>query len=206
MNIIFLGPPGSGKGTHAQRVSEAMGIPRLSTGDMLRENIKQGTALGAEAKAYMDAGKLVPDTLVIDMLKERLTQPDCANGVIYDGFPRTVPQAEALAQITTIERVLNLDIADAAIVRRMAGRRVCPACGFTSHIDWMGDSLACKKCGTLMEQRADDAPETVLERLRVYHEQTAPLIAYYKQQGLLRTVDSTGDVEDVARNVREALQ
>lgn len=205
MNIIFLGPPGSGKGTHAQRVSEAMGVPRLSTGDMLREHMRQGTPLGLEAKAFVDGGKLVPDELVIDMLKARLAEPDCANGVIFDGFPRTVRQAEALDTVTTIDRVLNLDIEDAAIVARMAGRRVCPACGFTTHVDWMGGELACKRCGGVLERRADDAPETVLERLRVYHEQTKPLIAYYEKRGLLCTVQSEGDVEDVARRVREAL-
>lgn len=205
MHIIFLGPPGSGKGTHAQRVSEAMGIPRISTGDMLRENIQQGTALGKDARAFMDAGKLVPDALVIDMLRARLEAPDCAGGVIFDGFPRTVRQAEELDQIAKIDRVLNLEIPDEAIVTRMAGRRVCPACGFTTHVDWMGGELACKQCGGVLEQRADDAPETVLERLRVYHEQTKPLIAYYEKQGLLRTVQSEGDVEDVARRVREAL-
>lgn len=205
MNLIFLGPPGSGKGTHAHRVSQALDIPRLSTGDMLRENMKQGTPLGLEAKAFVEAGKLVPDELVIDMLKERLAQPDCENGVIFDGFPRTERQAEALDEITTIDRVLNLDISDAEIVERMAGRRVCPACGYTSHVNWMGEGLTCKRCGAIMEQRADDAPETVLERLRVYHAQTKPLIAYYEKKGLLRTVGSVGDVEEVALRVQEAL-
>lgn len=205
MNIIFLGPPGSGKGTHAQRVSVAMGIPRLSTGDMLRENMKQETPLGKEAKAYVDAGRLVPDELVIDMLKERLAQPDCATGVIFDGFPRTLRQAQELEQVTSIDRVVSLEISDAEIVERMAGRRVCPACGFTSHLDWMGDGLKCPKCGAVMQMRADDAPETVLERLRVYHAQTRPLIEYYQQKGLLRTASTVGDVEEVAQRIQEAL-
>lgn len=205
MNIVFLGPPGSGKGTHAQKVSVAMGIPRLSTGDMLRENMKAETPLGLEAKGFVESGKLVPDELVIDMLKERLAEPDCANGVIFDGFPRTARQAEALDQITRINRVLNLDIADSEIVTRMAGRRVCPACGFTSHISWMGDTLVCKKCGAVMAMRQDDAPETVLERLRVYHEQTKPLISYYEKRGLLHSVSSVGEVAEVERRVREAL-
>lgn len=205
MNIIFLGPPGSGKGTHAQKISESMGIPRLSTGDMLRENMGKGTPLGLEAKAFVEAGKLVPDQLVIDMLKERMQQPDCANGVIFDGFPRTVRQAEELDGITSIDRVLNLDIADEAIVERMAGRRVCPVCGYTSHTSWLGDSLTCPKCGATMTMRKDDAAETVLERLRVYHEQTKPLIDYYQQRGILKTVNSDGDVADVEKNVREAL-
>lgn len=205
MNIVFLGPPGSGKGTHAQKVSEAMGIPRLSTGDMLRENMKAETPLGLEAKSFVEGGKLVPDELVIDMLKERLAKPDCANGVIFDGFPRTARQAEALDQITKIDRVVNLDIADSEIVTRMAGRRVCPACGFTSHTSWMGEGLTCPKCGAVMTMRPDDAPETVLERLRVYHEQTKPLIAYYQKRGLLHSVDSDGDVIEVERRVRKAL-
>lgn len=206
MNIVFLGPPGSGKGTHAQKISEAMGIPRLSTGDMLRENMKQETPLGLEAKAFVESGKLVPDELVIDMLKERLRQPDCAKGVIFDGFPRTERQAEELDGITKIDRVVNLEIADAAIVERMAGRRVCPACGYTSHVSWMDTELdPCRNCGGTMELRQDDAPETVRERLRVYHEQTKPLIAYYQEKGLLRSVDSDGDVRDVENRVREAL-
>lgn len=205
MNIVFLGPPGSGKGTHAARISEAMGLPRISTGDMLRENMKLSTPLGIEAKSFVEAGKLVPDELVIDMLKERLAEPDCANGVLFDGFPRTERQAEALDEIAKIDRVINLDISDAEIVERMSGRRVCPACGFTTHVSWMGDDLACKKCGGVLEMRADDAPETVLERLRVYHRQTQPLIDYYEQKGLLRTVSSVGDVADVQQRVREAL-
>lgn len=205
MNIIFLGPPGSGKGTHAQRISEALGIPRLSTGDMLRENVKLDTPLGQEAKAYMDAGKLVPDQLILDMIQERLKEADTASGVIFDGFPRTEFQAEALGKIVSIDRVINLDIDDAAIVKRMAGRRACPACGFTSHTSWMGDGLTCKQCGAVMEMRADDAPETVLERLRVYHAQTQPLIDYYTKLNLLHTVDSDGDVEQVAARVREAV-
>lgn len=206
MNIIFLGPPGSGKGTHAQRISDSMGIPRLSTGDMLRENMSKGTPLGLEAKAYVEAGKLVPDQLVIDMLKERLAQPDCANGVIFDGFPRTERQAEELDKVTKIDRVLNLDIADEAIVNRMSGRRVCPVCGYTSHTSWLGDSLECPKCGAVMTMRKDDAAETVLERLRVYHAQTKPLIDYYQKQGLLKTVMAEGDVDEIEKNVREALQ
>lgn len=205
MNIIFLGPPGSGKGTHAQKISESLGIPRLSTGDMLRENMKQETPLGIEAKTYVEAGKLVPDQVVIDMIKARMQEPDCKDGVIFDGFPRTERQAEELDEIVKIDRVLNLDIADEAIVNRMAGRRVCPVCGYTSHTSWMGDSLECPKCGAVMELRKDDAPETVLERLRVYHAQTKPLIEYYQKRGVLKTVDSDGDVADVEARVREAL-
>ncbi|MDR0896768.1 MAG: adenylate kinase [Oscillospiraceae bacterium] len=205
MNVVFLGPPGSGKGTHAHKASQQLGIPRLSTGDMLRENIKQGTKLGQEAKAYIEAGQLVPDALVIAMLSERLAQPDCQNGAIFDGFPRTEPQAEALDQIATIDRVLNLAIADEAIVNRMKGRRVCPACGFTSHTSWLGDKTDCPQCGKGLTIRSDDAPETVLARLSVYHAQTKPLISYYEQRGLLNTIDSDGEVEAVTARVLEAL-
>ncbi len=205
-NTIFLGPPGSGKGTHAEKASKAMGIPRLSTGDMLREHIKNGTPLGREAKAFMEAGQLVPDTLVIEMLKERLTQPDCANGVIFDGFPRTERQAEELAEVICVDRVLNLSIDDEKIVSRMKGRRVCPNCGFTSHTSWLMDRTACEACGTTLIMRKDDAPETVLERLHVYHEQTKPLIAYYENKGILRTVDAEGDVREIEDRVQEALR
>lgn len=204
MNVIFLGPPGSGKGTHAEKCSQRMSIPRLSTGDMLREQVKSGSKLGLEAKAYMDAGQLVPDEVILGMIRERLQAPDCANGCIFDGFPRTTPQAEALAAIVRIDSVLNLSIADSVIVDRMKGRRVCPACGHTSHTSWMqGEN--CEKCGKTMIIRDDDQPETVLNRLRVYHAQTAPLISYYEQLGLLKTVDSDADVEEVARRVHEAL-
>lgn len=205
-NIVFLGPPGSGKGTHAQKVSVKLGIPRLSTGDMLREHMKNDTALGREAKGYIEAGALVPDSLVIEMLKERLQQPDVKNGVIYDGFPRTEPQAEALDRITKIDLVINMDIADDAIVRRMEGRRVCPSCGFTTHTSWLDGKVDCEKCGAELTIRKDDMPETVLSRLEVYHAQTKPLIDYYAAHGLLRTVQSDGPVEAVEERVWKALQ
>ncbi len=205
-NIIFLGPPGSGKGTHAHKASRAMGIPRLSTGDMLREHMKMDTALGREAKAFIEAGQLVPDTLVIEMIKERLAEPDCANGVIFDGFPRTEPQAEALDAIAQIDLVLNLEIEDESIVSRMKGRRVCPGCGFTSHTSWLGERADCPQCGQALTIRKDDAPETVLNRLAVYHAQTKPLIAYYTGRGLLRSVSSDGEVSQVEERVQKALQ
>jgi len=204
LNIIFLGPPGSGKGTHAERCGQTMGIPRLSTGDMLREQVKQQTKLGLEAKAYMEAGQLVPDEVILGMIRERIIAPDCANGCIFDGFPRTEPQAEALAGILTIDAVLNLALSDEAIVDRMKGRRCCPDCGHTSHTSWMNGEN-CVQCSKTMIIRSDDMPETVLNRLQVYHAQTKPLIAYYERQGLLRTVDSTGDVSMVFERVREAL-
>ena len=204
MNIIFLGPPGSGKGTHAEKISLSLAIPRLSTGDMLREQVKNQTKLGLEAKAYMDAGQLVPDEIILGMIRERVGAPDCANGCIFDGFPRTEPQAEALSKILPIDAVLNLFLSDEAIASRMKGRRVCPDCGHTSHTSWMSGE-DCPKCGKTMIIRSDDMPETVLKRLAVYHAQTKPLIDYYDRQGLLRTVDSSGDVSDVFERVREAL-
>jgi len=206
MNVIFLGPPGSGKGTQAHKTSQDLGIPRLSTGDMLREHMKNDTPLGREARAFVEAGQLVPDGVVIGMIRERLAEPDCAQGVIFDGFPRTDAQAEALAKIVRIDRVLNLTIEDEAIVNRMKGRRVCPACGFTSHTSWLDGKEDCPKCGENLTIRKDDAPETVLERLKVYHAQTKPLIAYYQAQGLLESVDSGGDVADVEERVRKALR
>lgn len=204
-NIIFLGPPGSGKGTHAEKASKAMGIPRLSTGDMLRENMKSGTKLGEEAKAFVESGKLVPDEVIIGMIGERMKADDCKNGVIFDGFPRTLAQAEALKDIAGIDLVLNLVIADERIVSRMSGRRVCPVCGETSHTSLM-QGTACQTCGAEMIIRKDDAPETVLERLRVYHAQTKPLIDYYEKLGLLRSVDSDGTLPEAEARVREALR
>ena len=204
--IIFLGPPGSGKGTHAGKVSEAMGLPRLSTGDMLREHMKAGTELGREAKAFVEAGLLVPDGLVIEMIRERLLAPDCGRGVIFDGFPRTRAQAEALERIAPIDRVVNIQLEDAAIVERMKGRRVCPACGHTSHTSWLDGRTDCPQCGAALVMRDDDAPETVLSRLTVYHKQTQPLIDYYGERGLLRSVSGDGDVKDVSERVRAALE
>jgi len=205
-NIIFLGPPGSGKGTNAAKASEAMGIPRLSTGDMLREHMKGGTTLGREAKAFVDAGQLVPDAVVIEMIRERLTQPDCAGGVIFDGFPRTAPQAEALDTIVKIDQVLNLEIADEVIVDRMKGRRVCPGCGFTSHTSLLGGRTHCEVCEAELVLREDDAPQTVLSRLEVYHEQTKPLIDFYNARGILRSVSADGDVVEVKERVMKALE
>lgn len=205
MNVVFLGPPGSGKGTHARRVSASKGVPHISTGEMLREHIKQQTPLGKEAKVYMDLGRLVPDELVIDMLKDKLKESQYDNGVILDGFPRTVRQAEELDEITTVDHVINLDISDADIVARMAGRRTCPVCGYTSQLEWLNGDMHCRKCGAIMVQRDDDKEVTVLERLRVYHIQTQPLIDYYTKRGVLRTVNTLGEVDEVAQRVSEAL-
>lgn len=205
LNLIFLGPPGAGKGTQAQRTSNRLGIPHLSTGEMLRENIKAQTELGKQAKAFIDAGNLVPDQLVIDMLRERIAQDDCKGGVIFDGFPRTVYQAEVLDTITKIDAAINLEVSDEAIVERMKGRRVCPKCGQTYHTDWLQGNT-CTACGTELTIRADDRPETVLARLEVYHKQTQPLIDYYRAAGILKDIESVGNIDEVDAKIQGALK
>lgn len=203
-NVIFLGPPGSGKGTHATKMSRVFSIPHISTGDMLREQIKKGTKLGLEAQRYMDAGELVPDEVILGMVEQRLQEPDCAEGCIFDGFPRTEAQAEALSRIVSIYKVLNLAMPDEAIVERMKGRRVCPDCGHTSHTSW-GNAEICERCGAKMVIRSDDMPDTVLARLRAYHKKTKPLIDYYQQQNILEIVDADAEVGVVEERVRGAL-
>lgn len=205
MNLIFLGPPGAGKGTHAQRLMNELNIPQISTGDILRKAIRNETATGLEAKRYIEAGQLVPDEVVINIVKERLQEKDCENGYILDGFPRTVPQAEALATFAEIDAALNLSVPDEMIVQRLSGRRVCPACGGTYHIISLKGSDVCPACGEKVIQRKDDMPETVQARLRVYAEQTAPLVEFYEKKGLLRTVEGTGTVEENHAAVRKAL-
>ena len=196
MNLVFLGPPGAGKGTQALGVSEKYAIPHISTGDILRNEIKNGTALGLQAKSYMDAGKLVPDEVVIGIVAARLQQPDCKGGFLFDGFPRTLAQAQALAERTKIEMAVDIDVPDEVIVDRLSGRRVCKSCGGTYHVSNMKGSI-CQNCGGELIQRDDDAPETVQNRMRVYHEQTQPLIDYYRQQGVLVTVDGTQGIDEV---------
>lgn len=205
MNLIFLGPPGAGKGTHASRLAQELDIPQISTGDMLRQNVKEGTALGLQAKGYMDAGELVPDQLIIDMVKLRLQQPDCQKGYIFDGFPRTVAQAEALGAFTRIDAVLNLVVDDEVIIQRLSGRRVCPDCSGTFHTSLLKDEATCPSCGGKLIQRKDDEPETVLNRLSVYRRQTEPLIAYYEQRGLVRSAQGAGHVDDNYKGVKQAL-
>lgn len=205
MNIIFLGPPGAGKGTHAQLLMNEMGIPQISTGDMLRQAIKAGTSLGVSAKRYIDAGELVPDEVVIGIVKERLQAPDCRDGYILDGFPRTVKQAEALSQFAKIDAALNLSLADETIVRRLSGRRVCLKCGATYHTSTLAGREDCAACGERLVQRKDDSPETIQNRLTVYAAQTAPLIDFYEKKGLLRTVECTGTIEENHQAVRKAL-
>ena len=195
MKIIMLGAPGAGKGTHAKKITEKFGIPAISTGDIFRENIKNGTELGKKAKEYMDAGNLVPDELVCDLVVDRLKQDDCKNGYILDGFPRTIPQAEALTAALAkdddaIDYALEIFLEDQAIIDRMSGRRVCKSCGATYHVVNIPPKTegVCDECDGELIVRDDDAPETVKKRLDVYHEQTAPLIDYYKKQVILKVI------------------
>ena len=198
MKIIFLGAPGAGKGTQAEIVSERLGIPSISTGAIIREAIKTGTEMGLKARAYTESGALVPDEIVIGIIKERLTKDDCANGFILDGFPRTVPQAEALdAMGVKLDVVLSLEVSDEAIVERMSGRRTC-VCGATYHTKYNPslDGTHCDKCGAELTVRKDDAPEVVQSRLKVYHETTEPLKDFYAQKGILKLVDGQERLED----------
>ena len=195
MNVIFLGPPGAGKGTQAVRVCERLGIPQISTGDILRRARKEGTPTGLAAKSYVDKGLLVPDEVVIAIVRERLAMEDCQKGYILDGFPRTVPQAEALAQFARIDAVIDIEVSDEKLTERLSGRRVCLNCGGTYHVSTLGGKTTCEKCGNELIQRNDDKAETVLSRLSVYHAQTAPLIDYYAKLGLIRTIDGAQPME-----------
>jgi len=205
MNIIFLGPPGAGKGTQAQILCKKLGIPQISTGDMLRAAVSAGTETGLKAKSFMDAGQLVPDDVMIALVKERLAQPDCADGYVLDGFPRTVQQAEALAAFAAINVVVNIDVKDDVLVKRLSGRRVCPLCGAPYHVDRLHGETKCSVDGTLLIQREDDKPETVQNRLTVYHRKTAPLIDYYEKEGALRTVDGSAGLEAVSEAIIKTL-
>ena len=205
MNVVFLGPPGAGKGTQAVRVCERLGIPQISTGDILRKAIREQTETGLKAKSYIDQGLLVPDEVVIDIVRERLAMPDCQNGYILDGFPRTVPQSQALSGFARIDAVIDIEVSDEQLVARLSGRRVCPACGATFHVSSLGGRTDCDKCGAGLVQRDDDKAETVLNRLNVYHAQTAPLIDYYGSQGLLKTVDGSQPLDDCFAAILRAL-
>ena len=202
MNLIFFGAPGAGKGKQAEVVSEALNIPQISTGNILREAAKNGTEYGLKAKAAMDAGALVSDDIVIGILKERIAEDDCKNGFILDGFPRTVPQAEALdAMNIKIDKVIEISVADDTIKQRVSGRRVCEGCGASYHVQYKPSKVEgkCDKCGADTIIRKDDQPETVLERLAVYHEKTAPLKDYYEKQGKLVTVEGQEEVADTSK-------
>ena len=205
MNVIFLGPPGAGKGTQAVRVCERLGIPQISTGDILRRAMKEGTPTGLAAKSYVDKGLLVPDEVVIAIVRERLAMEDCQKGYILDGFPRTVPQAEALAQFARIDAVIDIEVSDEKLTERLSGRRVCLNCGGTYHVSTLGGKTTCAKCGNELIQRNDDKAETVLSRLSVYHAQTAPLIDYYAKLGLIRTIDGAQPMEACFEAILSAL-
>ncbi len=205
MNIIFLGPPGAGKGTQAQRICSKLGIPQISTGDILRRAIREGTEIGLKAKSFIDAGQLVPDDVVIAIVDERLTEKDCEKGYILDGFPRTVPQAEALKAIARIDAVLNLEVPDEDLISRLSGRRVCPKCGATYHLNHLDGKMDCAACGESLIQRDDDKAETVKNRLTVYHRQTAPLVAYYQEAGLLKTVSGAQGMEETFEAILKVL-
>lgn len=212
MKIVMLGAPGAGKGTQADKIAAKYGIPHISTGDIFRANLREGTELGKKAKVYMDRGELVPDELTTDLLIDRVGKDDCRNGYILDGFPRTIAQAESLekalaAQNTAIDAAIDVEVPDEAIVTRMSGRRACPKCGATYHIQYMPPKTEgrCDKCGSELILRDDDRPETVLNRLRVYHEQTQPLIDYYRKKGVLKTVDGTKSVDEVFGSISAVL-
>lgn len=208
MKIIMLGAPGAGKGTQAKMIADKYGVPHVSTGDIFRANIKNGTELGMEAKKYMDQGLLVPDELTVKILLNRVSQPDCKNGYVLDGFPRTIPQAEvldkALAELgESIDYAIDVDVPDENIVKRMSGRRACVSCGATYHVVHVPPKKEgiCDRCGSELILRDDDKPETVKNRLDVYHKQTQPLIDFYTKKGVLKTVDGTVDMQDVFKAI-----
>ena len=212
MKIIMLGAPGAGKGTQAKRIAEKYSIPHISTGDIFRANIKNNTELGQKAKTYMDKGELVPDELVVDLIMDRFKQADAANGYLLDGFPRTIPQAEALdkaleANGESVDFAINVEVPDENIINRMGGRRACVGCGATYHIQFNAPKVEgiCDTCGEKLILRDDDKPETVKNRLSVYHDQTQPLIDYYNKKNVLREVDGTQAMDDVFKAIVDIL-
>ena len=206
MKLILLGPPGCGKGTQARFIKERYQIPSISTGDMIRAELSAGSPLGEQVRSFMDAGELVPDELIIRIVDARLKEEDCAGGFILDGFPRTVPQAQALLDMgVQIDKVLEITLPDEVIVERVSGRRVCPACGFSTRVAAAPDGR-CVKCGAELVHRDDDKPEVVRKRLEVYREFTAPLSDFYGKLGLLKTVSSLGTIEEVAERVIGAIE
>ena len=209
MNIILLGAPGAGKGTQAEKICQKLDIPAISTGNIIREALRSGTEMGLKAKSYMDEGKLVPDEVVIGIIKDRLACDDCANGFILDGFPRTIPQAEALDKMgVVIDRVIDIEVPDEKIAARMSGRRVCADCGASYHLEHKKPKAdgVCDTCAGTLIQRKDDHPDTVLSRLDVYHKETEPLKDYYKAQNKLWIIDGQDKVEDTTKLVFKALE
>jgi adenylate kinase len=213
MNVILFGPPGAGKGTQAQFIVERFGIPQISTGDMLRAAVKAQSPLGVAAKSIMDAGGLVSDEIVLGLVKERISQSDCHNGFVLDGFPRTTPQADALVALLVglgkrIDHVISLEVESAEIVQRLSGRRTCPSCGKGYHVAYDAPKVAgvCDACGTALVQRNDDREETVQNRLDVYRQQTSPLKEYFEQRGLMRHIDGNGTIQDIQRQICSLLE
>ena len=205
MNLVFLGPPGAGKGTQAAVVSQALKIPHISTGDMFRKAMREGTPTGLKAKAYIDNGQLVPDSVTIEMVQERLAEADCANGYLLDGFPRNLDQAKALEGFTKLTAVVDIAVADEKLIARLSGRRVCPKCNGTFHITKLTDEKVCPECGGELIQRKDDNPATIANRLEVYHAQTSPLTEYYTGKGILKQVDGALQMEEVTSAILKAL-
>ena len=209
MKLILLGAPGAGKGTQAEVICKALNIPAISTGNIIREALAQGTEMGLKAKSFMDAGQLVPDDVVIGIIKERLAKDDCANGFILDGVPRTIPQAEALDALgVIIDKVIDIEVPDEKIAARMSGRRVCKDCGSSYHLEYKAPKAegVCDACDGELIQRKDDAPETVLDRLAVYHKQTEPLKDYYSKKGILRIVEGQEEIADTSALTLKALE
>ena len=209
MNLILLGAPGAGKGTQAELICQHFDIPAISTGNIIREALKSGTEMGLKAKVYTEAGQLVPDEIVIGIINERLAKDDCKKGFLLDGFPRTIPQAEALdAMGIVIDKVVDIDVPDEVIVNRMSGRRVCEKCGASYHVVNKKPAVegVCDLCAGALVQRKDDHPDTVLERLRVYHEKTEPLKAYYEKQNKVFSVDGQGDISEIAKQIISGLE
>ncbi len=213
MRLMLLGPPGAGKGTQAESISKEFDIPHISTGDIFRENIKQGTELGRKAQSYMNQGLLVPDELVVDLVKDRLLKDDCKKGFLLDGFPRTIPQADALnAELSKMEkkldRAINIQVKKEVLIERAVGRRVCKVCGAAFHIKFKPSEIegVCDRCGGELQQRKDDLEETVIKRIEVYLEQTEPLIEYYSQKGILMNIDGEQEIQTVFEAIIEGLR
>ena len=207
-SIVLFGPPGAGKGTQAARITQTTGLPQVSTGDMLRAAVKNGTKTGLEAKKYMDAGNLVPDSIIIDLIKDRVQESDAANGLMFDGFPRTIPQAEALSKITEVTHVIAINVPDERIVERICGRYSCGTCGIVFHDTFNPTKQdgVCDECGsTDMKRRADDNEDTVLQRLSAYHEQTSPLADWYDDLGILRNVNGDKGINEITKDILIAL-
>lgn len=207
-SIVLFGPPGAGKGTQAARITDSTGLPQVSTGDMLRAAVKNGTDTGIAAKQYMDDGKLVPDSIIIDLIKERILESDAKNGVMFDGFPRTVPQAEALANITEVTHVIAIEVPDERIVERICGRYSCATCGAVYHDSFNPTKLdgVCDECGgSDMKRRADDNESTVLQRLSAYHEQTSPLADWYESKGIFHRINGDRGIDEITSDILQAL-